>query len=105
MMTLNSNETTDNATTTTASPETFDNVFYATVYGGIIGGTCFFMFARSIFQFQYSIKSGINLHNKMFRSILDTSVRFFDVNPVGRVLNRFSKDLGLIDDLMPSTLM
>ena len=26
-------------------------------------------------------------------------------NNLGRVLNRFSKDLGLIDDLMPSTLM
>ena len=43
------------------------------------------MFARSVFQFRYSIRSGINLHDKMFGSVLDTSVRFFDVNPVGQL--------------------
>lgn len=27
---------------------------------------------------------------------------FFHTNPVGRILNRFSRDLGIVDDLLPT---
>lgn len=39
------------------------------------------------------------LHNKMFSSILGATMRFFDTNPSGRILNRFSKDMGAIDEM------
>nr|CAD7433237.1 unnamed protein product [Timema monikensis] len=39
-----------------------------------------------------------NLHNKMFKSVLHTKLRFFDVNSSGRILNRFSKDVGAMDE-------
>ena len=28
-------------------------------------------------------------------------VRFFDLNPLGRIMNRFSKDIGLLDEQIP----
>ena len=31
-------------------------------------------------------------------------LRFFDIYPVGRVLNRFSKDLGAVDELLPPAM-
>ena len=34
-----------------------------------------------------------------------TRMLFFDTNPVGRLLNRFSKDISLIDDYMPYVRM
>lgn len=41
------------------------------------------------------------LHDRMFGSILKATMRFFDTNPSGRILNRFSKDMGNIDDSLP----
>jgi ATP-binding cassette, subfamily C (CFTR/MRP), member 4 len=50
-----------------------------------------FTFLRS-FNFLSSVLRGSkNLHNKMFSSVLNTNIHFFDSNPVGRILNRFSK--------------
>ncbi|CAF2646337.1 unnamed protein product [Rotaria sp. Silwood2] len=39
-----------------------------------------------------------SLHNQMFNSILRAPVFFFDTNPIGRVVNRFSKDISSIDE-------
>ena len=33
----------------------------------------------------------------MFWKILLTKMRFFHINPVGRVLNRFAQDMALVD--------
>lgn len=32
-------------------------------------------------------------------------MRFFDLNPSGRILNRFSRDMGGIDEIMPRVMM
>lgn len=37
----------------------------------------------------------------MFNGIISTSMRFFDTNPSGRILNRFSKDMGATDEFLP----
>lgn len=41
----------------------------------------------------------------MFHALLRAPMRFFDTNPSGRVLNRFSKDMGAIDEFLPRALM
>lgn len=45
------------------------------------------------------------LHDRMFGAILHAPMRFFDLNPSGRILNRFSKDMGSIDEIMPRVMM
>lgn len=32
-------------------------------------------------------------------------MHFFNTNPAGRILNRFSKDLGQVDEILPAVLM
>lgn len=39
----------------------------------------------------------------MVISILQSPVFFFDTNPSGRILNRFSKDIGIVDEFLPPT--
>ena len=45
-----------------------------------------------------------NLHKTMFDKLLRAQPMFFDVNPSGRILNRFSKDIGCIDETLPLTV-
>eukprot|EP01147_Barroeca_monosierra_P004350 gene4350-6642_t len=45
------------------------------------------------------------LHEQMLQSILNAPIRFFDTQPTGRILNRFSKDLGFMDDMLPVTIV
>ncbi|CAI6361191.1 unnamed protein product [Macrosiphum euphorbiae] len=46
-----------------------------------------------------------NLHNKMFSAITRSTINFLNKNPSGRILNRFSKDIGLIDEILPNVLV
>lgn len=59
---------------------------------------------RSTFSFALTIKASKSLHDSMTNAVLRSKVEFFDTNPSGRILNRFSGDTGSNDDLLPSTL-
>lgn len=49
---------------------------------------------------------GINrkLHDKITRSLLNTGIVFFEENTQGRILNRFSKDVATMDNLVFTVL-
>lgn len=44
-----------------------------------------------------SLSAARRLHNAMLDSILRAPMVFFQTNPLGRIINRFAKDLGDID--------
>ena len=41
------------------------------------------------------------LHRKMLKTVLHSPLKFFHTNPTGRILNRFSKDMGMQDEELP----
>ncbi|KAF9985753.1 hypothetical protein BGZ65_010009, partial [Modicella reniformis] len=47
------------------------------------------------------IRSARVLHENMLKSVLRSPMRFFDTTPMGRILNRFSKDQSTVDDMLP----
>ena len=56
------------------------------------------------FNFYYVVlQASRRLHNKMLKRLVHTPVHFFDNNPSGRILNRFSKDIGFMDEQLPLT--
>ncbi|GFS27775.1 multidrug resistance-associated protein 4 [Elysia marginata] len=99
----------DNMTTTVSSEVTtgnthiadVNNYFNLYVYASIILAMLVCSLTRAFLFFEMALSAGENLHNKMFACILRATMNFFDTNPVGRVLNRFSKDTGQVDDILP----
>ncbi|XP_032133378.1 multidrug resistance-associated protein 4 isoform X5 [Sapajus apella] len=85
--------------------EKLDLNWYLGIYSGLTVATVLFGIARSLLVFYVLVNSSQTLHNKMFESILKAPVLFFDRNPIGRILNRFSKDIGHLDDLLPLTFL
>ncbi|GFR71832.1 multidrug resistance-associated protein 4-like [Elysia marginata] len=57
----------------------------------------------SMSYLQVAITASRRLHDRMLGSVLHTVSRFFDIHPVGQILNRFSRDLHFVDDAV-STL-
>ncbi|XP_018576132.1 probable multidrug resistance-associated protein lethal(2)03659 isoform X2 [Anoplophora glabripennis] len=74
---------------------------YIIIYTIFIIGSIILTTARSLLYYKICMTASINLHNKMFSNVLQAPMRFFDTNPSGRILNRFSKDMGAVDELLP----
>lgn len=75
------------------------------VYGALIVILIVLMLARSAAYFKLSMRASQNLHNAMFETVLRSTMAFFDTNPSGRILNRFSKDVGAMDELLPQAIL
>ncbi|KAI4484424.1 hypothetical protein M0802_013061 [Mischocyttarus mexicanus] len=71
------------------------------IYSGLTALTATAAFLQMFSYYEVCMRSSRNLHDSMFRSIIRTSMNFFNNNPVGRILNRFSKDTGAVDTRMP----
>lgn len=41
----------------------------------------------------------------MFQGVTRARMYFFHTNPSGRILNRFSKDMGQVDEILPSVMI
>uniref|UniRef100_H2MRJ2 ATP-binding cassette, sub-family C (CFTR/MRP), member 9 n=1 Tax=Oryzias latipes TaxID=8090 RepID=H2MRJ2_ORYLA len=50
------------------------------------------------------LSAATNLHHNLLNKILHAPIRFFDVTPLGQILNRFSADTNIIDQHIPPTL-
>ena len=75
------------------------------IYGFLVGAAFIFAIVRAYIFLLTSLRCSERLHDKMVIAILQAPLLFFDTNPVGRILNRFSKDVGCMDELLPKTFL
>ncbi|MCP4139085.1 MAG: hypothetical protein GY755_02150, partial [Chloroflexi bacterium] len=78
------------------SNKTFEYIYYLLAICTIV-----LSLWRCAFIFNELLHSAEILHNEMFIGVLYSKMIFFESNPLGRILNRFSKDQQLIDDKLP----
>lgn len=51
-----------------------------------------------------ALNAAESLHNYLLHTTLRVPTSFFDVTPLGRIMNRFSKDVDTLDNILPHTL-
>ena len=56
---------------------------------------------RSLSIFKIILTSSTNLHDAIVKRVIRANIIFFDSNPIGRIVTRFSKDLITFDLLAP----
>jgi ATP-binding cassette subfamily C (CFTR/MRP) protein 1 len=72
------------------------------VYSVIVFLSTMFVILRSIFFIMQCLAASRTLHDNLLRKVLSAPINtYFDVTPIGRILNRFSKDLDSIDSNLP----
>ena len=53
---------------------------------------------------QGRVRAAYNLHEALLLNVLRSPAHFFDITPLGRILNRFSKDVDMVDMVIPFTM-
>lgn len=88
----------------TLKNDTINQELMVYIYSGVTLTTIVLSLTHSIYFFIFCLMASMHLHDYVFSKIIGASMRFFSNNPSGRILNRFSKDLGIIDEYIPNVL-
>ena len=51
-----------------------------------------------------TLRASVSLHEHMLRHIMSSTMAFFDTTPLGRIINRFSKDFDEVDLMIPQNI-
>lgn len=71
------------------------------IYSIMVGVATLFTLGRAFAYFLFSSRASVRLHKIIFEKIINAKMLFFDTHFVGNILNRFSRDLALIDEVIP----
>ena len=68
-------------------------------------GHFLFLFCKCFATYYLVLKSNQMLHQNMLFGLLRSPIKYFDITPSGRLINRFSNDLSILDNVLASTLI
>ncbi|TNJ28328.1 MRP-like ABC transporter [Giardia muris] len=78
--------------------------WYIGIYIAISAIYTLFVFLGRILYNYSSIAAARLAHTRMANAVLHTRLLFFETNPMGRILNRFSRDIDRCDTSVPNSL-
>ena len=93
-------ETGENNTSSSWTTQTDDMSIYSML--GITQG--FLIFAMQLIQKLAAYSAGRHLHWILLVGILHAPVSFFDTTPIGRIINRFAKEMESVDTALPNAV-
>ena len=73
-------------------------------YLALFLGSVVFLLLRTILVIPGRIRASEKLHGELSSAVLSASMDFHDTTPTGVVLNRFSKDMSVVDSTLPVSL-
>lgn len=81
-------------------------VSYFKVYIIISVGSILLSFLYNVAGQWAGARARRKLHQEAIAGLLSAPISFFDYNPIGKILNRFSADMGVIDKVnIPSYIL
>eukprot|EP00760_Papus_ankaliazontas_P035929 PhM_4_TR8090/c0_g1_i1/m.51764 len=83
----------------------YDQSDYLVMYLTLIVGFGFGVFFRLVIAYSLMRLGCTTMHGRLLVSIAQARVAFFDVTPVGRILNRFAQDIDSVDNLIPLSVI
>ena len=82
---------------TFASEDQLSSNCYFMIYNIMSFSSCLFLLLNSLVWVSGMIRCSNHYHDKLTNRVLFYPMAFFDTNPLGRVINRFSSDIQAVD--------
>ncbi|XP_023145898.1 ATP-binding cassette sub-family C member 9 isoform X5 [Amphiprion ocellaris] len=89
---------------TPGAPEAEQDSYYLTVFIILCAAGITLCLITSLTVEFLGLSAATNLHHNLLNKIIHAPIRFFDITPLGQILNRFSADTNIIDQHIPPTL-
>eukprot|EP01029_Cantina_marsupialis_P020237 TRINITY_DN473_c3_g1_i2.p1 TRINITY_DN473_c3_g1~~TRINITY_DN473_c3_g1_i2.p1 ORF type:complete len:1388 (-),score=572.58 TRINITY_DN473_c3_g1_i2:307-4470(-) len=77
---------------------------YVSIYFGLAVATILSVFLRFMISANARINAATKFHHELLHCVMRSPMSFFEITPVGRIINRFSKDIAASDFMVPGTL-
>lgn len=84
---------------------TEERIRYIITYAILVSVALYAYIHRTFAFFSICLKASIRLHDRLFRGVTRATMYFYNKNPSGRILNRFSRDINSIDISLPPALL
>ena len=88
--------------TNEASGENSDPLYFFGLYFAFGAAESISELYREISSYRFGARASDRIHKSLLHRILRGPMRFFDTNPTGRILNRFSSDVDVLDGNIPN---
>ncbi|XP_069938780.1 multidrug resistance-associated protein 1-like isoform X3 [Cherax quadricarinatus] len=86
---------------TNATTGNFGRTAFLSGYGVFGVAQAFFFFVGMLLVMLGCLKAAKVLHKQLLESVIHFPMRFFDTNPSGRIINRFGKEIDILDNVLP----